>query len=492
MRKVIVLMVCGIVFAGAYSAAEEYGRGYIHNSLDVITLEPAWDPIGHAPIGTWFDWRNSGGNNYVSPVENQYTCSTCWTFAALHDLESMIKITEGLGFTDDFSEDAMGDCTLPGGCAYGGTCWKAGAYLSSMGPVLETCQPWTSGTTNCLSCPQQNYRLKKMITIASDSTSIKNALANGPVGCSVDSTGGTIPDFGAYVDGVMVNGSPNVTDHAVLIVGWHEGTADPPDYPYAGNYWICKNSWGTGWGRSGYFFIEYGAGMIGSAAYQYVDWEDSLDSLDKYMEFENENGSGGYFNVSPAATYVYACQRLSPAETGHITEVQWVNLGNNFSWQVRIYDNMSGGTPTGLLGGPYTGSNEPYGGIVYHDIASPVAITGGNDIYVCVQLHSPGGANTFPIEGSDSTYSGNAYWSTTSITGPYAAFPLNRDWDIRVVIDRNLTPQTPTPSIPTATPTSPGPTNTPTVGVPTTGTAGIGILLIVLSALIAVGYLRRS
>ena len=48
-------------------------------------------------------------------------------------------------------------------------------------------------------------------------------------------------------------------DHVVVIVGW--GKEDIKD-PYTGlvketvEYWIVKNSWGTGWGENGYIRLE--------------------------------------------------------------------------------------------------------------------------------------------------------------------------------------------------------------------------------------------
>lgn len=47
-----------------------------------------------------------------------------------------------------------------------------------------------------------------------------------------------------------------VVDHSVLLIGWGEDTA--------GNlYWICKNSYGPGWGEEGFFRIPRGGDSYG-------------------------------------------------------------------------------------------------------------------------------------------------------------------------------------------------------------------------------------
>ena len=68
-----------------------------------------------------------------------------------------------------------------------------------------------------------------------------------------------------YSSGVITaaDGCPTNIDHAIAAVGWGEENGT--------QYYIVRNSWGTGWGESGYIRIATGGirGVCGINQYVY-------------------------------------------------------------------------------------------------------------------------------------------------------------------------------------------------------------------------------
>jgi C1A family cysteine protease len=68
-----------------------------------------------------------------------------------------------------------------------------------------------------------------------------------------------------YRSGILDDSScPTQIDHAVAMVGYgNEGGKD---------YWIVRNSWGSGWGDRGYIRMaaHEGAGICGCQNYSYL------------------------------------------------------------------------------------------------------------------------------------------------------------------------------------------------------------------------------
>jgi len=113
-----------------------------------------------------------------------------------------------------------------------------------------TCKYNSSATTGV-------YSSGTYVAIESNNTAaMKAGLFYKPLSVYIEADAAV---FQSYKSGIFTSTScGTATNHATNIVGW--GT--DPTY---GDYWIMRNSWGTGWGESGYMRMQLaaGAGLCG-------------------------------------------------------------------------------------------------------------------------------------------------------------------------------------------------------------------------------------
>ncbi|KAJ4817417.1 hypothetical protein LUZ62_029983 [Rhynchospora pubera] len=137
-----------------------------------------------------------------------------------------------------------------GNCGYEDYAFKW--VLDNGGITTEANYPYTSGTgkknQRCDSTKIGDYAVTitgyGYVTPYSES-SLMSAVASQPISISIDA-GGT--DFQLYSSGIFAGTCGTSLNHAVLAIGY--GTDNGT------NYWIVKNSWGTGWGDSGYIKMQ--------------------------------------------------------------------------------------------------------------------------------------------------------------------------------------------------------------------------------------------
>lgn len=88
---------------------------------------------------------------------------------------------------------------------------------------------------------------------------LKRAVARQPVSVAMKTDCSTFSSYQSGIitqDGACACESVDCIDHAVLLVGYSDVSSPP--------YWLLKNTWGTGWGESGYFRIsQLGGGRWG-------------------------------------------------------------------------------------------------------------------------------------------------------------------------------------------------------------------------------------
>lgn len=198
-----------------------------------------------------FDWRNVGGNNYITPIRNQGNCGSCVAFGSLAGVEAKIRIWKGSpGYNIDLSEAHLFYCLKgdPNGCINGWWPDDALNHVKNTGVALESYFPYTGAQQACnVGSGWQNQKVQ--ITgwhRIYDVSQIKDWIANnGPVGACFE----VFNDFFSYGSGIYSHISGGSAGwHCISVVGYDD----------VNRCWICKNSWGPGWGDGGYFRIAYG------------------------------------------------------------------------------------------------------------------------------------------------------------------------------------------------------------------------------------------
>lgn len=246
-----------------------------------------------------FDWRTSDGS---TPVRDQNGCGSCWAFATHGAFEGSYAIRNNL-LIDSSEQDTL-DCSGAGSCRGG---WWAYQYLIDKGSAKETVYPYTARDDTCKTSVVRPYKAVAWGYVDSSRriptvSSIKAALCRyGPLSVAVRVTGA----FQAYKSGVFNEKDTGNVNHGVTLIGWDNTKGA----------WLIKNSWGTGWGMSGYMWIAYDSNSIGYGA-AWVQAKPSKPSKCEgiaynYFYYSNKNKFNAHANVMtvefalPKAMYVY-------------------------------------------------------------------------------------------------------------------------------------------------------------------------------------------
>jgi C1A family cysteine protease len=208
--------------------------------------------IGAVGAPASFDWRNVGGTNYITPIEDQGGCGSCVAFGTIATIEGTARVYRGNpNLAIDLSEAQLFYCYARSQGYSCGTGWwpnNAFDFAKNNGLVDAACFPYTAGDQACNLCGDWQNRLTYISgwhTVGGVADMKAWISSRGPV-----STCFTVyNDFFYYAGGVYRHVTGNVAGgHCVSVVGYDD----------ANGCWICKNSWGTGFGEGGFFRIAYG------------------------------------------------------------------------------------------------------------------------------------------------------------------------------------------------------------------------------------------
>jgi len=384
--------------------------GLVPRPTDDSKLEPSGITIMDVPPAAW-DWR---ANNGVTPVKNQNPYGACWAHAAIGEIESMVRLYQGL--TYDFSEFNVIGCNPWGtNCDSGGNDFYAATFLTRNGTVMETCDPYTqcSGSVVCNSCTKMKTPLvwKKL---ANNVAEIKDMVYHtGPAYTAIysNATFQTLPAGSVYD-----YAGGDAANHAVLIVGWDDSKAHPLDGGFGA--WLIKNSWGTGWSDAGYGWVAYSTAQIGTAASIYTTYRNFYpDEKVYYYDDKGQNGSVGW-NATD-----WGLVKLTPTANGTLDRVDIWTVGINASYRIRVYDNFDGSNLTGLLASQ-DGSCDKAG---YYSVklSSPPNVTAADDIFIAVEFTVPGSSTPIPLDMLGTPETGKCWLSDTGVSWtPYNTYDV--------------------------------------------------------------------
>ena len=376
---------------------------------------------------------STSNQSKLGSVRNQGKWGVCWSFAATAALEANILLKKNCKSVSttaselDLSERHMawfahntksilatdptkntdGVRKASAGAAYtGGNYIQATAYLArGSGMELEENLPYSNSMGAVPEADRYDavVTLHDSYTVKYDHENIEDSIAAvknlvdtyGAAGCSYKSvdanySGTSAPKGMAYYQKTAG------TNHAVCIVGYDDnfavtnftGKAGQPAKPGA---WLVRNSWGSGWGNNGYFWLSYyDASLCQIFAFQAVD---SADYGDIYQY--DAIGASAYYGVQGMAN-VFQARKDDTLKSVGIYLSSAITKG-----KIQVYTsdtkmaNPQDGTPAA------TNTISAYASGGYHmiDLANKVNLKSGQYFSIVVTLNDANSTAMYPFEG---------------------------------------------------------------------------------------------
>jgi len=191
-------------------------------------------------------WTDKGK---VTPVKDQGSCGSCWTFGAVGGLETTYAVKSGV--LRNFAEQEYLDCVFEGrddGCDGGwvDSCYKWSAkYGGRLAATKDYRYKGVDGRCYYKQKPNamKAYKITGAVSVRQSESAHIDVLQTASIGVAFEVTDRFFQYGNEIMKDTTCRGHAN---HAVSMVG------------YARNYVLVKNSWGTNWGDKG--FVRFARG----------------------------------------------------------------------------------------------------------------------------------------------------------------------------------------------------------------------------------------
>lgn len=229
----------------SYNIKVNCAGSYAGPSIEVAKPAAPEAPMSVEGLPSAFSWKDQ-----CTPVKNQGSCGSCWSFTATAAFEALVNIWDKKVY--DFSEQFLVNChTQSSGCD-GGSNAALSMYVN-YGAVLEADAPYKAKDGTCATYTYHE-KAKSYAKVSNTQDAIKQAVYDyGPIYVAI--CAGT--NFSNAKAGQVLSKTDGTSlNHAVTCVGWDD----------AKGAWLIKNSWGTSYCDKGYVWVQYGVSGVGGSS----------------------------------------------------------------------------------------------------------------------------------------------------------------------------------------------------------------------------------
>jgi C1A family cysteine protease len=282
-------------------------------------IGPLVKHLGERQLPSSFDWRDYNGHSYIGPIRDQGSCGACYAFGACAAAEGAYNWANGKydGNCADFSEAFVAFCLSDhysgfDGCTGSDYDYQELTGLVNYGVCNDSVYPYTDHKQACKAsswgAPHTTFQSWHRVG-CNDIDAIKTAMMTyGVIDAAVHAEGA----FSAYSGGIYQDAKTSCssnpcyyteTDHIIALVGWNDNGGN--------GYWILRNSWGTGWGESGYMRVKYTSARVACET-AYLVYQSVVSAI-----YVDPSGScGGY---TPCYSTIQAA--IDAASSGSVIKI---------------------------------------------------------------------------------------------------------------------------------------------------------------------------
>ncbi|MDR0616734.1 MAG: lectin like domain-containing protein [Synergistaceae bacterium] len=374
-----------------------------------------------------FDLRELG---FMTPAKNQGADGNCWAYTAMGSLES--SYLKKTGKRLDLSEDFLSWFAFAGQGAFTGKS-RGGGFDNIAVSMLAR---WAGPVASSVAGSQGTQGFSGSETDYTDALHLENAYFLGLefvddenlyLQPSDDARKQLVYELGAISVGIYTaglpsdsryynaqnsalfyNGEKRYPDHSVLVAGWDDDypreNFSAENLPQRDGAWLVKNSWGSGFGDGGYFWISYeDRGFADGVAFL-------AGEADNYGKNYGYDDLGWCMSsgVGAGETAWLSNVFTSGGEEERLEAVSFYATSNNASYEIYIYTGLSDASDpiSGTLAATASGTLDLAG---YHTVKTPYAdLKPGTPFSAVLKVTTPGYAYPAAVEKQINDYSDNA------------------------------------------------------------------------------------